>query len=129
MEVIELLIASLEREKAEIEDKINDLNKQLKHIDQLIIKHKSEHYANFTNERLSKKNIDRIYFERLIVEAIKKSSVGMSTLDLRLHFKKKLIQLNYSTLRSYLSRMRDREIIRTKARTNLWIMNDNTNNN
>ena len=111
MDSVERLIASLERDKAILLEKIAELRNEVKSIDALITRSKAEKYAVQTNEIVTRRNMERIYNEQAIIDVINSSKNGLTTSGVKIALDRVGHNINYNTLRSYISRMRDKGTI------------------
>ena len=116
-------IERLEAEKLALEERIKDMQSEVRTINNLIYRRKSELFANDTGETRNLKNTDRLVFETIILEALNSSKRGLRTGEIHNAILKQGYGLNYNTLRSYVARMRDKGLIQKKTPTSYyWIV-------
>lgn len=108
-------IRELESEKKVIEGRIAVLQGEVRAINNLIYRYKSRLFAEGTSETVNQKNIDRLFFETLILDTIREAKGGLRTGQIFDRLRKQGYGLNYNTLRSYVTKMRDKELIRKRA--------------
>lgn len=108
-------IRQLESEKKVIEERIVELQGEIRAINKLIYRHKSRLSVEGTSETINQKNIDRLFFETLIIDTVKGAKGGLRTGQIYDKLKKAGYELNYNTLRSYVTKMRDKELIKKRS--------------
>ena len=115
-------VERLESEKQALEERIRDLQAEVRAINNLIFRRKSELLAQGSGEDRNLKNADRLFFETLILAALKNSTRGLRTSEIHRAITKQGYGLNYNTLRSYVSKMRDKDLIQKSTPTSYnWI--------
>ena len=115
-------IVRLEAERDLIDSQIAKLRADIRTINNLILKRKSELSASTGNEKLNLKNSNRIMSEQLIIEILRSSKIGRRTSDIFNEINKRGYNINYNTLRTYVSDMRYKGIIlKHKAHSYNWI--------
>jgi hypothetical protein len=101
-------IAGLEADKRAIELKIKELDEQLRTINNLIYKRKMTLDADNLGITLNKKNFNRILLESVIKVLVSKSRDGLRTSEIYDALSDQMPGINYATVRSYVTRMRDK---------------------
>lgn len=115
-------IKRLEAEKEALEQRIKEFQGEIRTINNLIYRRKSEIFADSTNQETNLKNADRLFFETIIIDALNASKRGLRTKDIYTSIKKSGFGINYNTLRTYVMRMRDKKLIKkNKADLYYWI--------
>ncbi|NSX53628.1 hypothetical protein HRQ87_02335 [Sulfitobacter sp. 1151] len=109
-------VQQLEADKAALEARIADLQSEVRTINNLIYRRRSQGLAASEGAAVNLKNADRLFFEAMILEALNSSNRGLRTGEIHTHITKRGYELNYNTLRSYVTKMRDRGVIK-KATT------------
>jgi hypothetical protein len=116
-------ILNLEKEKRELQERIDDLRRQIIIIDSLIIKRRAQLMADAGGTKITIKNIDKLFFETLICDIIRLSKNGIRTADIQAEIKKRGYKLNYNTLRAYVVYLRDAgKIVKNKNNIYNWIL-------
>lgn len=105
-------IARLEADKKALEAQIADLQSDIRTINNLIYKRKSEAFADQQGERINLKNAERLFFETLILDAIRSRDKGLRTREIYTVIARAGYGINYNTLRSYVAKMRDKGLIK-----------------
>jgi predicted transcriptional regulator len=105
-------IARLEDEKKAMEVRVAELQAEIRTINNLIYRRKSELFAESREEKVNQKNVDRLFFETLIMDAISNTKRGLRTGEIHTAITKSGYGLNYNTLRSYIAKMRDKGLIK-----------------
>lgn len=119
-------IAKLEAEKQAMEDRIAELQSEIRTINNLIYRRKSEIHAHDQDEPVTGKNIDRLLFETLILDTVRKSKRGLRTGQIYSEIKKSGYGLNYNTLRSYVTKMRNKGLIKKSTPASYyWVAIEN----
>lgn len=122
VEAMDGYLTQLERDKRELQSKIEDLRSSVRTIDTLIFKRKSELASKLSGEKINRKNSGRLIFETLILELITESKTGLRTSEIRGSIEKRNFNMNYNTLRSYVTSMRDKGLIqKSKTHSYKWI--------
>ena len=116
-------IARLEVEKKAMEARVAEIQAEIRTINNLIYRRKSEMFAENREEKVNEKNVDRLFFETLIMDAISDAKRGLRTGEVHIAITKSGYGLNYNTLRSYVAKMRDKGLIK-KATPNsyYWVV-------
>ncbi len=115
-------VKRLEADKHALEERIKELQAEVRTINNLIYRRKSELFADGTGEDRNLKNADRLFFETIILDALNNSKRGLRTGEIHSTITKQGYGLNYNTLRSYITRMRDKGLIIKKTPTSYyWI--------
>ena len=115
-------IRQLEADKSTIEARIKELQSEVRTINNLIYRRRSESLAVSEGAALNLKNADRLFFEAIILEALGASERGLRTAEIQKQIKNRGYQLNYNTLRSYVTKMRDRGTIKkATANSYYWV--------
>jgi hypothetical protein len=118
-------IRNLEKEKRELQGRIDELRRNIIAIDSLIIKRRAQLIASTHGTKITMKNADRLFFEALILDIIRKSRNGMRTADVQKEIKNRGYRLNYNTLRAYMVSCRDSgKIIKSKKFIYNWVLPD-----
>lgn len=120
-------IKRLEAEKEALEQRIKELQAEVRTINNLIYRKKSEVFAADTGQSHNLKNMDRLFFETVILDTLGASSRGMRTREIYDALIKKGYGLNYNTLRSYIAKMRDKSLIKKRTATSYYWISNNTN--
>jgi len=105
-------VTRLEADKRALEERIKELQAEVRAINNLIYRRKSELFADGTGEGRNLKNADRLLFETIILDALNNSKRGLRTGEIHSAVTKQGYGLNYNTLRSYVTRMRDKGLIK-----------------
>jgi len=108
-------IRRLEAEKDALEQRIKELQVEVRAINNLIYRKKSEAFAESTGQTPNLKNVDRLFFETVILDALRSSTRGLRTREIYDALAKKGYGMNYNTLRSYVTKMRDKALIQKKT--------------
>jgi len=108
-------IKRLEAEKEALERRIKEFQGEVRAINNLIYRRKSEILADSTNQESNLKNADRLFFETIIIDALNGSKRGLRTRDIYDSIRNSGFGINYNTLRSYVMRMRDKKLIKKKT--------------
>lgn len=115
-------IKQLEADKAALEARIAELQSEVRTINNLIYRRRSEGLAAAEGTAVNLKNADRLFFEALILELLKGSKRGLRTSEIHTQVAKRGYELNYNTLRSYVTKMRDRGTIKkASAHSYYWL--------
>jgi predicted transcriptional regulator len=123
---LDAYIDRLASEKRMIEERIRELQAEVRTINNLIYRRKSEIHAGDTGQDRNLKNADRLFFEAVVLDALSNSKRGLRTGEIHSAVTKQGYGLNYNTLRSYVTRMRDKGLIRKKSPTSYyWIAETN----
>lgn len=118
-------IAQLEEAKEALEKRIAEIQAEIRTINNLIYRRKSKFFAEKRDETINGKNIDRLFFETLILDALKSAKKGLRTGEIHTQITKSGYGLNYNTLRSYVAKMRDKGLIKkTSPSSYLWTVQD-----
>lgn len=104
----------LEAERTQLEERIAALQAEVRVINNLIYRHKAQQFADEASETVNLKNIDRLFFETLIADTIRGVKGGLRTGEVYERLGKAGYKLNYNTLRSYITKMRDKGAIRKR---------------
>lgn len=117
-------IQRLEEEKEILEKRIKEIQIEIRTINNLIYRKKSENFAGRTGENINLKNADRLFFEAIIIDALKTSKRGLRTKEIYDTLIKLGYGMNYNTLRSYVTKMRDKSLIKRAPLSSYnWILN------
>lgn len=123
-------IAGLEAEKNAMEARVAELQAEIRTINNLIYRRKSEAFAENREEKINKKNVDRLFFETLIMDTIGNAKRGLRTGEIHSALTKSGYGLNYNTLRSYIAKMRDKELIKkSTVRSYHWVIAEHKGSN
>lgn len=118
-------IARLEAEKNALEVRVAEMQTEIRTINNLIYRRKSEIFAESRDETVNEKNVDRLLFETLILDAIRNSKRGLRTGEIHTAITKSGYGLNYNTLRSYVAKMRDKGLINKATPSSYyWVATD-----
>lgn len=120
MEADDPFLSSLEKERAIIRENISKLNADLSYVDKMIVRRKSEILSDNLGIKLNKKNIDRVFFESLITDILRNSKKGKRTSELFESIRLMGHRINYNTLRTYVTKMRDKGFIYRKGNNYQW---------
>jgi|TARA_R100000781_G_scaffold109846_1_gene74981 predicted transcriptional regulator len=124
-EAPDLYIARLEAEKNAMETRVAEIQAEIRTINNLIYRRKSEIFAGTRDETINDKNVDRLFFETLILDAIRNSKRGLRTGEIHTTVTKSGYGLNYNTLRSYVAKMRDKGLIKKATPSSYyWVATD-----
>lgn len=116
-------ISRLEAEKKTLEARIAELQAEIRTINNLIYRRKSEIFAAQQDESVNLKNVDRLFFETLILDAIRNSKRGLRTGEIHTAITRSGYGLNYNTLRSYITKMRDKGLIKKATSSSYyWVV-------
>ena len=116
-------INRLEAEKKILEARIAELQAEIRTINNLIYRRKSEIFAAQQDESVNLKNVDRLFFETLILDAIRNSKRGLRTGEIYTAITRSGYGLNYNTLRSYITKMRDKGLIKKATSSSYyWVV-------
>lgn len=120
-------IDRLEGEKLALETRIKELQDEIRAINNLIYRRRSELFAGTTGQKHNLKTADRLFFETLILDTLNYTKNGLRTGELHDKISRQGYGLNYNTLRSYVMRMRDKGLIRKKTPNSYyWIASPGT---
>ena len=108
-------IEQLEAEKAELEERIRALQAEVRTINTLIFRRRSRGLAETVGDRPNLKNADRLLYETVILDVLRGSPKGLRTSELHGAVGRRGFPLNYNTLRSYVTRMRDKGLIKKRT--------------
>lgn len=108
----DLYIARLEAEKKAVEARVAELQAEIRTINNLIYRRKSEAFAKGQEESINEKNVDRLFFETLIMDTLRNTKRGLRTGEIHIAVTKAGYVLNYNTLRSYIAKMRNKGLIK-----------------
>ncbi len=112
----------LKEEREALELRIKDLQVEVRTINNLIYREKSKMLAVDNGETQNLKNADRLFFETVIIDALRASPRGLRTSEICGALAKKGYAMNYNTLRTYVTKMRDKALIQKKSpRSYYWI--------
>jgi|TARA_R110000803_G_scaffold72041_1_gene135525 hypothetical protein len=115
-------IAQLEAERLNLERKVEELQIEIRLINNLIYKKKSESLAFNMSEKLNKKNSERLFYETIILQALASSQQGLRTSEIQRRVATIGYKINYNTLRSYVTKLRDKNLIKKKAKNSYkWV--------
>lgn len=118
-------VKRLEDEKAALEQQIKALQAEVHAINNLIYRKKAEELAVTVGQVPNRKNMDRLFFETLILDVLRDSKDGLRTKEIHDSLRKKGYSANYNTVRSYIAKMRDWALIQKKTPTSyFWIVAD-----
>lgn len=116
-------ISRLEAEKKVMEARVTELQAEIRTINNLIYRRKSEMFAESRDETVNEKNVDRLFFETLILDAIRNAKKGLRTGEIHSAVIKSGYGLNYNTLRSYVTKMRDKGLIKKATSSSYyWVV-------
>ncbi|MDF3416717.1 hypothetical protein HKX54_19780 [Sulfitobacter sp. M57] len=120
-------LAELEEAKAALERRIADIQAEIRTINNLIYRRKSKFFAERQDENINRKNVDRLFFETLILDTLKTAKRGLRTGEIHTQITKAGYGLNYNTLRSYVTKMRDKGLImKATPSSYLWVISGNS---
>lgn len=105
-------VERLEEEKTSLEHRIKELQSEVRAINNLIYRHRSKAVALEQDETINQKNVDRLFFETVILELLRKTERGLRTGEIYKRMELEGYGLNYNTLRSYVTKMRDKKLIK-----------------
>lgn len=118
-------IQNLEKEKGELQARLEDIRRNIIAIDSLIIKRRSQLLAGDEGKKVTLKNMDRLFFETLILDIISTTKNGVRTANIFKEIRKRGHKLNYNTLRAYIVSLRDnKKIVKNKKFVYNWILPD-----
>lgn len=116
------LLHNLELEEERILKKIEDLKAELKSINKLKFRRKTQVLGEEFDSPVTNRNIDKLFYESVILEIIRNSQAGLRTSEIFEKIVKSGYDINYNTLRSYIVRLRDEKKIRKKPRGYEWFI-------
>jgi len=120
-------IARLEVEKKAMEARVAEIQAEIRTVNNLIYRRKSEVFAGSREEVVNEKNVDRLFFETLIMDVIRNAKRGLRTGEIHSAVTKSGYGLNYNTLRSYVTKMRDKGLIKKATPTSYyWVIAEKT---
>ena len=118
-------IVRLEAEKKAMEARVAEIQAEIRTINNLIYRRKSEMFAESREETVNEKNVDRLFFETLIMDAIRNTQRGLRTGEIHTAITKTGYGLNYNTLRSYVAKMRDKGLIKkATSGSYYWVVSE-----
>ncbi|OSQ31562.1 hypothetical protein [Thalassospira sp. MCCC 1A03138] len=106
------IIEKLEEEKRHLEARVRDIRAEINALNNLILRRRARHSAQNKDQQVNLKNVDRLFFETAILELLKRTKKGARTSEIFSELKSQGIGVNYNTLRSYVSRMSEKKMIR-----------------
>lgn len=122
-------IARLEAEKKVMEMRLAEIQAEIRTVNNLIFRRKSEKFAESREETINQKNVNRLFFETLIIDAISKSKKGLRTAEIHSAVVKSGYEINYNTLRSYVTKMRDKKLIKKATSSSYhWVIGEKEEN-
>lgn len=123
-------IVRLEIEKKAMEARVAEIQAEIRTVNNLIYRRKSEKFADSRNEPINEKNVDRLFFETLIIDTIRKTKKGLRTGEIYSAVTKSGYGMNYNTLRSYITKMRDKGLIKKVTPSSYYwtVAEDRTDN-
>jgi len=112
-----------------MEARVAELQAEIRTVNNLILRRKSEKFAKSRDETVNEKNVDRLFFETLILDAIHNAKKGLRTGEIHTAITKSGYGLNYNTLRSYVAKMRDKGLIKKATPSSYyWVATGNPAN-
>ena len=115
-------ILNLEKEKKELQSRIDELRRNIITIDGLILKRKSQLLAEVVGEHMTIKNTNKLFYEALIIDIISKRNNGIRTAEIFREIKNRGYKINYNTLRAYIVSMNlKKKITKSKRFIYNWI--------
>ena len=122
-ELSDFYIKQLEHDKAELERKIEAIRREISTINTLIYRRKSQSFAKNNDEKINKRNVDRLFYESLIVDILKSSEAGMKASQVFRKIGELGYGVNYNTFRSYIASMHTKGVIKKKSSaSHVWIV-------
>ena len=122
-DITDAYVKRLEEERAALEQEIKALQAEVHAINNLIYRKKAEELAINVGQAPNRKNMDRLFFETLILDVLRNSKDGLRTKEIYDSLRKKGYIANYNTVRSYIAKMRDRKLIQKRTPTSyFWIV-------
>ncbi len=116
-------VGRLEAERKQLEERIAELQAEVRVVTNLIYRHKAQTFADETSEKVNLKNVDRLFFETLIMDIIRAAKGGLRTGEIYERLGKVGYRMNYNTLRSYITKMRDKGLIKKRGSNSYyWIV-------
>jgi hypothetical protein len=116
-------ITRLEAEKKAMEARVAEIQAEIRTVNNLIYRRKSEIFAGTQEEKINEKNVDRLFFETLIMDAVRNAKRGLRTGEIHSAVTKSGYALNYNTLRSYVAKMRDKRLIKKATSSSYyWVI-------
>lgn len=101
------LLAALEQERAELLHSLRSLNEQIAILDKMIIRQKAILHGTSGGEKVTRKNLDRLFAESKILEVLEENRHGLAPARVGQLLQEKGLSLKSATLRSHLRRMLD----------------------
>lgn len=113
-------VSKLHKRRLELLKKRDELNRELAVIDSIILDMRQQNYDK-SPEKFTKKRSDSIYYMKKVIDTLKLHDVGLTTRKLydQICISLDNDELNYSTFRSYLNRMREKGDIHQSSQ-GLW---------
>ena len=108
-------IKRLEDEKETLEQRVQDLKAEIRALNNLIYRRKSANLATRTNQAANLKNASRLFFETIILDVLNANRHGLRTRKIYEAILERGFSINYNTLRSYVMKMSDKELIKKKS--------------
>lgn len=118
-------LRDLEKEETRVRKKIDELKSELRSIERLKFRRRQQIYGEDLGQPLTSRNVDKVLFESVIIELLKSKSSGMRTSAIFKSILSNGYDLNYNTLRSYITRLRDSNKIRKSTDGYNWIVSEN----
>jgi hypothetical protein len=126
-ELTDFYIKQLEQDKQGLEQQIEELRREVATINNLIYRRKSQSFADEREEKINRKNVDRVFFESLIVTILREAEGGLRTAQIFKKTEKLGYKINYNTFRAYITNMRDKKIINKRTSDSYyWVVSSTT---
>lgn len=109
------VLHALERERAELLRDLHTLNEQIAILDRMIVRQKAILHGASGGEKVTRKNVDRLFAESKILEVLSENRHGLAPVRIGQLLEAKGVTLNPATLRSHLKRMADSEKVTRKG--------------
>ncbi|RZK44740.1 MAG: hypothetical protein EOO61_02720 [Hymenobacter sp.] len=114
----------LEAEKERINKLIRKLSSELRAVDRMLFRLKSQNRSNIKGISLNKKNMEKLFYEGIIIEVLGRYKNGLRTAQIYEYLSKAGYDINYNTFRGYIVKLRDDGSILKKDRGYKWVIAD-----
>ena len=105
-----------------MEARVAEIQAGIRTVNNLIYRRKTRIFAGDRKEVVNKKNVDRLFFETLIMDVTRNVKRGLRTSEIHSAVTKSGYNMNYNTLRSYVTKMRDKGLIKkATASSYYWV--------
>lgn len=114
-------LTDLEAEEARIRKQIDNLKAELRSVERMIFRRKTSVYGDAVGEKVNNRNIDKLFFESIILDILVNKPSGLRTGELFKAVLSRGHMVNHNTFRSYVVDMQKTGKIAKKDRGYNWV--------